>query len=110
MPRVISLWIPCLELNKEFQGGLIGLRFQALKHLLPVSFEGIWTAAARLSGKAAILEPADDAPGTGILAPDFHALCQRLVLPTSEPTRELRAELLEELSRVDVWEPFETPT
>jgi hypothetical protein len=45
-----------LELDEELQGRLIWLRFQTLKHLRPVSFEEVGTAATRLVGQAAVFE------------------------------------------------------
>ncbi len=82
----------------KFQSCLIRLRLQALEHLRPVRLEGIGTDAARLVVEVTVFEVVDyHAASAGIPAPDFHPFAQSFPLVGIEATRELRAELLEQL-------------
>ena len=109
--HAVFLRIPRLEFDEELQGRLIRLPFQALKHLGPVIFEQVGPVTAGLIAHAALFESVDyHTPGARILAPGAHEPEQRFVLPAGKATRELRAQLLEELCAIDVREPFEAAT
>jgi hypothetical protein len=64
----------------------------------PANAEGVGTQATRLVVEIAPFELIDDdTASASIPTPDFHALGQRLQLVRIKTTRELHAELLEEL-------------
>lgn len=101
LPHLVVPWIPRLELDKQLEGRLIGLHFQALRHLRPVLFEGIPGAAAGL-GESVGLGADLYTSGLRVAAPAVHTPKQRRVLPRSKAAGELRADLIEELHRADV--------
>ncbi len=86
--------------------------FQPLNHLRPVDRAALQAAAASSSSFCRITMVTwtnDDASGTCLLSPCFHAFHERPVLPRMKASWELRAEFLEQLRVFDIGSAFEAP-
>jgi hypothetical protein len=100
-----------LELDQKLKRRLIWIGLQTLSHFSPVLLERIGAAAARLIAEPSVRFGADgDTARNGVLSPEIDASEKRSVLLGSKATRELHAQLIKELSRVDAWKPFQPPT
>lgn len=98
------------ELDQELKRRLIWIGLQAFGHLFPVLHERIGAAAARLIAEPSVRFRADgDTASHGVLSPEIDASEQRSVLLGAKAAGELHAQLIEELSGVDVWKPFQPP-
>jgi hypothetical protein len=95
-------WVAGLELDEEFECGLIRLLFKASSHLFPMVPEDIGTSTTRFVAEPTIgLGPNDDAACSSRLAPETDPLDERFVLFAGKPTWKLNAQLFEELHGVD---------
>jgi hypothetical protein len=100
MTAAVRSWIASLEFGEKFDSGLVGMLFQPLNHLRPMS-----SAAVRNGGRSSrlIAEPAvfswwdDDASSKRILAPLLHALCETIYVLRMKASWELDAQFVEQL-------------
>jgi len=77
MAAAVKSWIASLEFGEKFDSGLIGMLFQPLSHLRPMSSAAVRNRcrAARFVAEAPIFAwRYDDAPRSRILTPLFYAL------------------------------------
>jgi hypothetical protein len=110
LAQVVPARVTRLELDEQFECGLIRFLVETARHLLPMLFEDLRTAAPRFVAVQSIRSgPNDDAARECISTPQGNALQERLVLPRGESARELDAQFVEELRRVDVGEAFKSP-
>ena len=94
MAAAVQSWIASLEFGEKFDSGLIGMLFQPLNHLRPMSSAAVRNGgtSSRLIAEAAVLGwRDDDASSTRILAPLFHALCKTIYVLRMEASWELDA-------------------
>jgi hypothetical protein len=104
---VVSSGVSGLELDKKFKRCLIRTGLETLNHLFPDILEPVGAATAWF-----IAEPSyrfrtdDDAACPGILAPTIDTPEKSSVLLATKASRELHAQLFEELTGVDVRESF----
>ena len=94
-------WVAGLELNQQFECGLIRLLFKASSHLFPMVPENIGTSTTGFVAEPTIrLGPNDHAARASLLAPDTDPTNERFVLFAGKPTWQLNAQLFEELCGV----------
>ena len=111
LAQVVPARVTGLELDEQFECGLIGPLVQTAHHLLPMLLEDLRAAAARFVTEPSIRfsGPNHDAPRKCISTPQVDPPQQRLVLPWGESAWKLDAQFVEELRRVDVGEAFKSP-
>ena len=110
MAAAVHSWIASLEFGEKFDSGLIGMFFQPLRHLRPMS-----SAAVRNGGRSPrlVAETAvfswrdDDASSARILAPLFHALCETIYVLRMKASWELDTQFVEQLCGSYVRASFE---
>ena len=100
LSQAVPAWVAGLELDEQFECGLIRLLLETLRHLLPMIFEDVRAPAARFVTEPSIRFGADDdAACASISTPEIDAPQERLVLPAGKSARELDTQLVEELRR-----------
>ena len=95
MSGVVSIGIPCLEVDQELQCGLIGIGVQTLKHLCPMRLERVGArAGARFCVPVTAL--ADHyAARAGIVTPESDTTDKRAQLAAVKATGVLGAQFIE---------------
>src|SRR5678815_3921993 len=110
LAQVVPARVTGLELDEQFECGLIRSLVETARHFLPMLFEDLRTAPSRFVAVQSIRSrPNDDATRECISTPQVNAPQERLVLSWGESARKLDAQFVEELRRVDVGEAFKSP-
>ena len=92
LPSAIPARVATLELNKQFERGLVRLLLETLHHLCPVILEDIATDPLPFVIEHSVGLCADSyTAGASVFPPAIHASEKRSILPRCEPTRELDA-------------------
>jgi hypothetical protein len=94
MAATVHSWIASLEFGEKLDSGLIGMIFQPLSHLRPMSSAAVRNGgpSSRLIAEAAVLSwRDDDASSTRILTPLFHALRETIYMLRMKASWELDA-------------------
>src|SRR5450631_126822 len=97
MPGVVSIRIPRLEVDQEFQRGLVRIGVQTLKHLCPMRLERVGSpAGARFCVPVSAL--ADHyTPRSSIITPEPDSMDKGAELAAVEATRVLGAQFVKQL-------------
>jgi hypothetical protein len=99
-----------LELNEQFECGLIRSLVETARHFFPMVFEDLGAPAPRFITVLSIRFRADnDAARASISTPQIDAPQECLVLPGGKSPRELNTQLIEKLRRIDAGEAFKSP-
>ena len=110
LAQTVPARVAGLELNEQFECGLIRSLVQTARHLLPMIFEDLRAPAPRFITEPSIRFGADDnAARKSISTPQIDAPQECLVLPGGKSPRELNAQLVEKLRGIDVGEAFKSP-
>ncbi len=110
MAAAVHSWVASLEFGEKFDSGLIGMLFQPLNHLRPMSSAavGSGTRSPRLVAEVAVFSWwDDDASSARILAPLFHALCETIYMLRMKAPWKSDAQFVEQLCGSDVRASFE---
>ena len=110
MASAVHSWIARLEFDEKLDSSLIGMIFQPLSHLRPMSGAAVRNGgpSPRLGAEAAVFcWRDDDASSTRILAPLFHALCETIYVLRMKASWELDTQFVEQLCGSYVRASFE---